>query len=197
MEPRMSLAPDTSPPQPEGRRLRPLPALIFSVRWLQLPLYLGLIVAQGVYLFQFLREVWHLILNLMTLSEQELMLAVLGLIEVVMISNQLVMVIIGGYETFVSRLGLDRHPDQPEWLTHINASVLKTKLATAIIAISAINLLSTFIEAGNLGTPRATSTEAGAMWQVIIHLSFVVSAIGLAFVERLSEPVNSQARPTA
>ena len=128
--------------------LGPLPALIFSSRWLQLPLYLGLIVAQGVYVFLFVKELWHLILEAPHLTEQTIMLIVLGLIDVVMISNLLVMVIVGGYETFVSRLNLAGHPDQPEWLSHVNASVLKVKLAMAIIGISSIHLLKTFIEAG-------------------------------------------------
>jgi uncharacterized protein (TIGR00645 family) len=155
-----------------GRELRPLPALIFGSRWLQLPLYLGLIIAQGVYVLLFLKELWHLLLHTMEFTEQQIMLVVLGLIDVVMISNLLVMVIVGGYETFVSRLRLQGHPDQPEWLSHVNASVLKIKLAMAIIGISSIHLLRTFIEAGNLGGPKASYTEAGIMWQVIIHLAF-------------------------
>ena len=136
---------------PVSPRLGPLPSLIFSSRWLQLPLYLGLIVAQGVYVVLFMKELWHLILGATSYGEQEIMLIVLGLIDVVMISNLLMMVIVGGYETFVSRLGLEGHPDQPEWLSHVNASVLKVKLAMAIIGISSIHLLKTFIEAGTLG----------------------------------------------
>ena len=190
-------------------RLGPLPALIFSSRWLQLPLYLGLIVAQGVYVFLFLKELWHLIHDANTLSEQGIMLIVLGLIDVVMISNLLVMVIVGGYETFVSRLRLEGHPDQPEWLSHVNASVLKVKLAMAIIGISSIHLLKTFIEAGTLGglplcstaagvdAAKAlvdagsaqrgctTVTEAGVMWQTVIHTIFILSAIGIAWTDRL------------
>ena len=135
-----------------GKELRPLPALIFGSRWLQLPLYLGLIVAQGVYVILFLKELWHLIRHATELTEQAMMLMVLGLIDVVMISNLLMMVIVGGYETFVSRLRLQGHPDQPEWLSHVNASVLKIKLAMAIIGISSIHLLRTFIEAGSLGS---------------------------------------------
>src|SRR5690606_9216935 len=126
------------------------PALIFSSRWLQLPLYLGLIVAQGVYVILFVKELLHLILHATSFGEQQIMLIVLGLIDVVMISNLLIMVIVGGYETFVSRLGLQGHPDQPEWLSHVNASVLKVKLAMAIIGISSIHLLKTFIAAGTL-----------------------------------------------
>ena len=182
----MSMSADDEIVKPH-RGLRPLPALIFSSRWLQLPLYIGLIVAQCVYVILFCKELWHLVLGSFKFSEQEIMLVVLGLIDVVMISNLLIMVIVGGYETFVSRLELHRHPDQPEWLSHVNASVLKIKLAMAIIGISSIHLLRTFIEAGNLGTARTLYTETGVMWQTIIHLTFIVSAIGIAWVDRLSD----------
>ena len=132
----MSMTADEPRVPPDAPALRPLPQLIFSSRWLQLPLYLGLIVAQGVYVVLFLKELWHLVEGAIKYTEQEMMLIVLGLIDVVMISNLLIMVIVGGYETFVSRLELERHPDQPEWLSHVNASVLKIKLAMAIIGIS-------------------------------------------------------------
>ena len=200
----------TTLPSPLG----PLPTLIFSSRWLQLPLYLGLIVAQGVYVVLFLKELWHLIGGATTFGEQEIMLIVLGLIDVVMISNLLMMVIVGGYETFVSRLNLQGHPDQPEWLSHVNASVLKVKLAMAIIGISSIHLLKTFIEAGALGgLPMCSSAEGiaameaarmaklagaenvfkgcttvtsvGVMWQTIIHTIFILSAIGIAATDKL------------
>jgi uncharacterized protein (TIGR00645 family) len=182
---------------PSNAPLNPLPRMIFASRWLQLPLYLGLIVAQGVYVFLFLKELWHLIHDANTLSEQGIMLIVLGLIDVVMISNLLVMVIVGGYETFVSRLNLQGHPDQPEWLSHVNASVLKVKLAMAIIGISSIHLLKTFIEAGQLGLPLCTpaleaaealctkATATGVMWQSIIHGLFILSAIGIAYTDKL------------
>ena len=149
--------------------LKPLPNLIFMSRWLQLPLYLGLIVAQAIYVWVFWQELYYLVLatagNADALghvldavaveggsrpakpNETVLMLVVLGLIDVVMISNLLIMVIVGGYETFVSRMDLEGHRDQPEWLSHVNASVLKVKLATAIIGISSIHLLKTFINA--------------------------------------------------
>ena len=167
-------------------RISPLSSLIFASRWLQLPLYLGLILAQCVYVFLFGKELWHLVHRANIMGEQEIMLLVLGLIDVVMISNLLVMVIVGGYETFVSRLRLQNHPDQPEWLSHVNASVLKVKLAMAIIGISSIHLLRTFIEAGTIGTPNARFTEAGVMWQTIIHALFILSALGIALVDKLS-----------
>jgi uncharacterized protein (TIGR00645 family) len=180
--------------------LRPLPRLIFSSRWLQLPLYLGLIAAQGVYVFHFWVELVHLIeaafgnqtalqalVNSMgyqadapvtALNETLIMLVVLALIDVVMISNLLIMVIIGGYETFVSRMDLQSHRDQPEWLDHVNASVLKVKLSTAIIGISSIHLLKTFINAANYDVKVL-------MWQTIIHVAFLLSALAIAYTDRI------------
>ena len=185
----MSMAADDPIPPKDYPGLRPLPQLIFSSRWLQVPLYVGLIVAQAVYVVLFLKELWHLVLGTMNFTEQEIMLVVLGLIDVVMISNLLIMVIVGGYETFVSRLELEKHPDQPEWISHVNASVLKIKLAMAIIGISSIHLLRTFIYAGSLGAQGNPLTETGVMWQAIIHTIFIVSALGIAGVERMSQPV--------
>ena len=161
--------------------LRPLPRWIFMSRWLQAPLYMGLIVAQVVYVIQFWRELVHLIGMMMSkggTTEVEIMLIVLGLIDVVMISNLLVMVIVGGWETFVSRLELKNHPDQPEWLSHVNAGVLKVKLATAIIGISSIHLLKTFINAEHLD-------DKTLLWQTVIHLTFVASALAIAYTETL------------
>jgi uncharacterized protein (TIGR00645 family) len=187
----MSPMPESPAPKAAFTALRPLPMLIFSSRWLQLPLYIGLIIAQGVYVVLFLKELWHLIGHSFDFSEQQIMLVVLGLIDVVMISNLLVMVIVGGYETFVSRLNLKGHPDEPEWLSHVNASVLKIKLAMAIIGISSIHLLRTFIAAGNLGTERAMSyTQTGVMWQTIIHVVFIFSAIGVALADRIVGEAN-------
>jgi len=171
--------------------LRPLPGLIFSSRWLQLPLYLGLIVAQCVYVFLFLKELWHLVSHANDFNEQEVMLLVLGLIDVVMISNLLVMVIVGGYETFVSRLGLQGHADQPEWLSHVNSGILKVKLAMAIIGISSIHLLRSFIalgsshDGGGHGTILTEVPLDRVMWQAVIHGLFIASAIGIAFVDRM------------
>ncbi len=162
-----------------------LARVIFASRWLQLPLYLGLILAQLVYVFLFMKELWHLVSHTNAMGEQEIMLMVLGLIDVVMISNLLVMVIVGGYETFVSRLNIDGHPDQPEWLSHVNASVLKVKLAMAIIGISSIHLLKSFIAIGTLGSEGSAYTVQGVMWQTIIHCVFILSAIGIAWTDRI------------
>jgi len=189
-------------PDVTNSRLRPLPNLIFASRWLQLPLYLGLILAQCVYVFHFWVELVHLIEAAMgdqkalqalvssighlsqeagtepKLTETVIMLVVLGLIDVVMISNLLIMVIVGGYETFVSRMNLEGHPDQPEWLSHVNASVLKVKLATAIIGISSIHLLKTFINA-------ASYSDKVLIAQTVIHIAFLFSAMAIAMTDRL------------
>ena len=187
-------------PVAKSTGLRPIPAFIFASRWLQLPLYLGLIAAQGVYVYHFWVELVHLLeaafgsqtalqalvssigyrgdAQVTHLNETIIMLVVLALIDVVMISNLLIMVIVGGYETFVSRLHLEDHPDQPEWLSHVNASVLKVKLATAIIGISSIHLLKTFINAANYDVKVL-------MWQTIIHVVFLLSALAIALTDRL------------
>ena len=204
---------------PSSGSMGALPRAIFASRWLQLPLYLGLILAQGVYVFQFWTELVHLVEAafgsqpaleslvksigykavpikdaagaiigfepIAKLNETILMLVVLGLIDVVMISNLLIMVIVGGYETFVSRMNLEGHPDQPEWLSHVNASVLKVKLATAIIGISSIHLLNTFINADNY-------TEKVLLWQTIIHIAFLFSAVAIAYADRLMSHVSDK-----
>jgi uncharacterized protein (TIGR00645 family) len=175
--------------------------MIFLSRWLQAPLYLGLIVAQLIYVWVFVTELWHLgdevINHAADVTEASIMLAVLGLIDVVMIANLLIMVIIGGYETFVSKINLNGHPDQPEWLSHVNANVLKVKLAMAIIGISSIHLLKTFIEVGNMtdaGSGQEVTdenyTSLGVMWQVIIHMVFIVSALALAAIDKMSKHVD-------
>ena len=190
----------SEPTPPKISPLRPLPNLIFASRWLQLPLYLGLIAAQGVYVFHFLVELLHLIEAAfgsqtalqalitsigykesgptLALNEAIIMLVVLALIDVVMISNLLIMVIVGGYETFVSRMDLEGHRDQPEWLSHVNASVLKVKLATAIFGISSIHLLKTFINAANYD-------EKVLLAQTGIHITFLLSAMAIAYTDRL------------
>ncbi|MDF1485359.1 TIGR00645 family protein [Ramlibacter sp. H39-3-26] len=190
----------SNPQTPRTSPLRPLPAIIFASRWLQLPLYLGLIVAQAVYVVHFLVELTHLVqaafgsqyaldaliasigyrpeAPVTSLNETVIMLVVLALIDVVMISNLLIMVIVGGYETFVSRLDLQGHPDQPEWLSHVNASVLKVKLGLSIIGISSIHLLKTFINADNY-------TDRVLIAQTAIHIAFLLSAMAIAFTEKL------------
>jgi uncharacterized protein (TIGR00645 family) len=198
-----------SPPRPGA--LKALGGFMFWSRWLQAPLYVGLILAQAVYVWHFWVELIHLVeaafgnkealmmlidsigytLPAITdaagnvtgyaapkLNETVIMLVVLALIDVVMISNLLIMVIVGGYETFVSRLDLQGHPDQPEWLSTVNASVLKVKLATAIIGISSIHLLKTFINAAHY-------TDKVLIAQTVIHITFLLSAMAIAASDRI------------
>lgn len=155
---------------------------IFSSRWLQAPLYFGLIVAQGIYVYKFLRELLHLLHHMKRFEETEIMLVVLGLIDVVMISNLLIMVIIGGYETFVSRLKMDDHPDSPEWLSHVNANTMKIKLALALIGISSIHLLKTFINVEKM-------SEKAVILQIIIHVVFLLSAIAMAYTSKIAQSI--------
>jgi uncharacterized protein (TIGR00645 family) len=199
---------NATPAQPDARKYKEqspwvsgVGFLIFFSRWLQAPLYLGLIVAQLVYVVVFMVELFHLaehvFADIMHIDEAVIMLAVLGLIDVVMIANLLIMVIIGGYETFVSKIKIDGHPDQPEWLSHVNANVLKVKLAMAIVGISSIHLLKTFIEVGDIAArgqmssggesiTGETYTWDGVLWQVVIHMVFIVSAIALAWIDKIS-----------
>jgi uncharacterized protein (TIGR00645 family) len=170
---------NTKKPTPtEYKQSNIMTNILFGSRWLQLPLYLGLIVAQAVYVYFFAVELVHLVYKTASLTESDIMLIVLGLIDVVMISNLLIMVIVGGYETFVSRLNLSGHPDEPDWLSHVNANLLKVKLATAIIGISSIHLLKTFINAENL-------SDKVLMWQTIIHMAFIASAVSIAYIDKL------------
>lgn len=152
--------------------------VVFFSRWLQAPLYFGLIIAQGVYVYRFMVELLHLVHKADGIGETEIMLAVLGLIDVVMIANLLIMVIIGGYETFVSRLYTENHPDNPEWLSHVNASTMKIKLSMALIGISSIHLLKTFINAHELDT-KTIITQVG------IHMAFVLSAMAMAYIDKI------------
>src|SRR5512141_365772 len=208
-------------PSVERANARPIPLvprLIFATRWLQLPLYVGLILAQAVYVYHFWVELVHLVeaafgnkdaLALLVKSigyqlpeirdaagavigheppafnETIIMLVVLALIDVVMISNLLIMVIVGGYETFVSRMDLEGHPDQPEWLSHVNASVLKVKLATAIIGISSIHLLKTFINADNY-------SDKVLIAQTVIHITFLLSAMAIAYTDAIMSGIAAQ-----
>jgi uncharacterized protein (TIGR00645 family) len=154
--------------------------IIFMGRWLQLPLYLGLILILAAYVYRFLGELLSLIIHLNGYDDTHIMLGVLDLIDVVMIANLLIMVVMGGYETFVSHLQLGSHPDQPEWLDHLDAGAMKVKLAMSLIGISSIHLLRTFIDPTKL-------SNYSVMWQVIIHLTLIISALAIAFTNRIMD----------
>jgi len=169
--------------------LKALARLIFFSRWLQAPLYFGLIVVQGVYVYHFFLELVHLVFGIKQYDEKDLITTVLNLIDIVMISNLLIMVVVGGYETFVSRLELRNHPDVPEWLSHVNAGVLKVKLAMALIGISSIHLLATFVHLDGKNDLNTVTV----ILQIAIHMTFVVSALLLAWTDRINSHIKTSA----
>jgi uncharacterized protein (TIGR00645 family) len=157
---------------------RGLESLIFASRWLQAPLYAGLIIGTLLYAYKFWVELIHLMGEITHITEEALMLAVLGLVDVTMVANLIAMVVIGGYATFVSRLDLAAHPDRPDWLEHVSAGTLKIKLVSSLVSISGIHLLKSFINIENRTTHEV-------MWQVIVHVVFLVSAVLLSFSEKM------------
>jgi uncharacterized protein (TIGR00645 family) len=158
---------------------KPISNFIFWSRWLQAPLYLGLILVLVVYVYQFAQGLTHLIAGAHhKVGENEIMLQALDLIDVVMIANLLVMVIVGGYETFVSRMNLHSHPDHPDWLDEVNAGTMKIKVALALVGISSIHLLRTFIDPTQL-------KDNAILWQVVIHLTLIISALAIAYTNKV------------
>lgn len=152
--------------------------IIFASRWLQAPLYAGLIIGGVLYAYKFIAELIHLCLTINEITETTLMLGILTLVDITMVANLLIMVIIGGYSTFVSRIDIDKHEDKPEWLQKVDAGTLKVKLAGSLVGVSGIHLLQTFINIKNHETEHV-------MWQVIIHVVFLFSSVMLAFSEKL------------
>jgi uncharacterized protein (TIGR00645 family) len=168
---------DAHPSKPTERYIS---LIVYSSRWMQAPLYLGLIVAQAVYVYMFFIQLMHLLTTLTSIEESEAMLIVLGLVDVVMISNLLIMVIIGGYEIFVTKLSVITSLERPEWLAHANASTMKIKLALSLIGISSIHLLKSFINSENI-------SQSSLFWQVVIHSIFLLSALALAFTDKIAK----------
>jgi len=151
---------------------------IFFSRWLQMPVYLGLIFASVLYSLKFMIQLWHLFSNFFLLTENAIMLAVLGLIDISMVINLLVVVFIGGYWTFVSKIDFENHVDKPDWLTKINASTLKIKLIISLVSISGVHLLKTFVDIHNIPTQDA-------ILQIVIHIVFLFSALILAYTDKI------------
>lgn len=155
-----------------------LEKIIFASRWLQAPLYLGLIIGGVLYAYKFTVELIHLCAHITEITESELMLGVLTLVDITMVANLLIMVIIGGYSTFVSKMNIETHEDRPDWLKKVDAGTLKVKLAGSLVGVSGIHLLQTFINIGNQDTEHVK-------WQVIIHVVFLASSILLAYTEKI------------
>ncbi|MDN4015714.1 TIGR00645 family protein [Zwartia panacis] len=158
-----------------------LESLMFAARWLQLPLYFGLIIALGAYTYEFFIHLWELVelIIFKRTPDRYVILEVLDLVDIVMVANLLIMVIVGGYESFVSRLNLDDHPDQPEWLAHVNPGSLKVKLAISIVTIGAVHLLATFVNAAHIEMETI-------LMQMAIQIVLMATAITIVVVDKLS-----------
>lgn len=153
-------------------------SFIFASRWVQAPVYAGLIISSVLYTYKFAMELIHLCATVNEISEEMLMLGILTLVDVSMVLNLLVMVIIGGYATFVSRMHLDHHEDRPDWLEKIDAGTLKVKLAGALVGISGIHLLKSFIDISKKDAEQVK-------WQIVIHIVFLFSTFALAYTEKI------------
>lgn len=162
--------------------------IIFASRWIQAPLYVGLVIALTLYSYKFALELIHLVQNTSSLDETAFMLGVLTLVDITMVSNLIVMTIIGGYSTFVSKIRRYAQKDKPQWIDKMNAGILKVKMGASLIGVSSIHLLQTFIQHLNGVTP----VNWDMIWgQILIHSIFVLSTIGLAYIDKLIYPSHS------
>ena len=153
--------------------------MLFASRWLMAPVYFGMSLALLVLLVKFGKEVWHLFAHILTATGGELIIGVLSLVDIALIMGLLIIIMFSGYENFVSKMeDLHGHMDRPEWMGHIGFSDLKIKLIGSIVAISGIELLKAFMNVGNLD-------DRHLAWMVGIHLTFVVSGLLYAAMDRL------------
>lgn len=158
---------------------------IFASRWFQAPVYLGLIVGSGLYVYKFIGELVSLAMNVDEFTETQVMLQILGLIDISMVMNLLVIVIIGGYSIFTSRIDFEEQEDRPHWIDHLDADRLKVKLATSLASISGVHLLKTFID---IHSETDTGSFEALKFEIIIHLVFIISALILAWIARILNP---------
>ena len=158
---------------------RSVEKLLFACRWLLAPMYLGLSLALVALAIKFFQEVAHCLAGILTLAETDLVLGVLSLIDLVLVGSLIVMVMLSGYENFVSKLDTGSEQESPAWLGKLDSGTLKLKVAVSIVAISSIHLLRIFMNAE--GTPNDK-----ILWYVVLHLTFVVSAVLLGVLDRLA-----------
>jgi uncharacterized protein (TIGR00645 family) len=152
---------------------------LFASRWLLAPLYLGLsltLLALGVKFFQ---EVIHVFTHLVELSESDLVLTILSLVDMTLVASLIIMVMLSGYENFVSKLDVDTGNDRLSWLGKLDSGTLKLKVAASIVAISSIHLLGVFMKTGQIPNDKI-------MWYVILHMTFVFSAVLLALLDKMA-----------
>lgn len=152
--------------------------LLFGCRWLLAPMYLGLSLALMALAVKFFQEVAHSLVGLLTLAETDLVLTVLSLIDLVLVGSLIVMVMLSGYENFVSKIDAGSSQDSPAWLGKLDSGTLKLKVAASIVAISSIHLLRIFMNAQDTANDKI-------LWYVVLHLTFVVSAVLLGVLDRM------------
>lgn len=157
-----------------------LEKLIFGSRWLLAPFYLGLVIALGLLLFSFFREFLHFAPLVLRGTESDVIVSLLSLIDVVMVANLLIIIVFAGYENFVSRIDTGGHEDRPSWMGHVGFAELKMKLIGSIVAISGIELLKAFMHVASLSNEQLA-------WKVGIHMTFVVSGVLFAVMDRVAE----------
>ncbi|GHM98711.1 UPF0114 protein [Cytophagales bacterium WSM2-2] len=155
---------------------------VFASRWFQAPIYMGLVFGSGMYAYKFIGELVTLGMNIEIWSEVQVMLAILGLIDISMVMNLLIIVIIGGYSIFTSRIDFDEQEDRPHWIDNLDADRLKVKLATSLASISGVHLLKTFID---IHEEAKTEGFDSLKYEIVIHLVFIVSALILAWIARV------------
>jgi uncharacterized protein (TIGR00645 family) len=157
--------------------------IIFASRWIQAPMYLGLVFGSVLYLYKFFEELYHIAEKVTVVSEVHVMLGILSLIDASMVLNLIIIVVVGGYSIFTSKIDFTEHEDRPHWLDHLDAGRLKIKLATSLASISGVHLLKTFID-----IHQESGSEGGRedlKYEIIIHLVFIISALLLAWIEQV------------
>ena len=166
---------------------------IFWSRWVQAPLYTGLVIGAFLYLVKFFQELWHIASDIFHLTELKTMLGILSLVDISMVMNLVIMVTIGGYSIFTSKIDVDQHEDKPLWLEGLDAGQLKIKLATSLASISGVYLLKTFMNYRN--EVEKTSTE-GVIIEIVIHMVFIISALLLSQTEKITHSYHHAHNPT-
>jgi uncharacterized protein (TIGR00645 family) len=161
--------------------------LVFASRWFQAPIYLGLIIGCGLYVYKFMQELSFLAWRIDVFNETQVMLAILGLIDISMVMNLLIIVIIGGYSIFTSRIDFEEQEDRPHWIDNLDADRLKVKLATSLASISGVHLLKTFID---IHSETETGTYEALTFEIVIHFIFIISALILAWIARILDARN-------
>lgn len=158
-------------------------AIIFKSRWLLAPFYLGLVLSIILLFIKFVQEFWHLVTHVFTISESGMVIGLLALVDMSLVGSLLLMIIFSGYEIFVSKIDVASHEDRPSWMGKVDFSGLKLKVIGAIVAISAIDLLKTFM---NLPAEMTDAQSVTVMWKVVIHMAFVLSGVFFALTDKIA-----------